>query len=105
MNKFKNYLSYPLTLKDFGIFITMTEKEQILNILNLLIKPRFPEIIEFKIKEKPIFDRFGENPVHQLIVVVDGTDYEQEKEIDEEILSVLRYINLQNKVMVRHITT
>lgn len=82
----------------------MTEREQILNILNLLVKPKFYEIIEFEIGEKLIYDRLGENPVYQLTVVVEGTDYEQEMDIEDEIISVLKYINLQNKVMIRHVT-
>jgi hypothetical protein len=81
----------------------MTEKEQILNILNLLIKPRFPEIIEFEIGEKLSYDRLGEKSVYQLKVVVEGTDYEQEIDIEYEIISVLKYINLQNKVVISHI--
>lgn len=82
----------------------MTEREQILNILNLLVKPKFDEIIEFEIGDKFIYDRLGENPVYQLKVVVEGTDYEQEMDIEDEIISVLKYINLQNKVMIRHVT-
>lgn len=82
----------------------MTEREQILNILNLLVKPKFDEIIEFEIGEKLSYDRFGEKSVYQLKVVVEGTDYEQEIDIEDEIISVLKYINLQNKVMIRHIT-
>lgn len=82
----------------------MTEREQILNILNLLVKPKFDEIIEFEIGERLIYDRFGENSVYQLKVVVEGTDYEQEVDIEDKIISVLKYINLQNKVMIRHVT-
>ena len=81
----------------------MTEKEQILNILNLLVKPKFDEIIEFEIGEKLSYDRLGEKSVYQLKVVVEGTDYEQEIDIEDEIISVLKYINLQNKVVISHI--
>jgi hypothetical protein len=81
----------------------MTEREQILNILNLLVKPKFDEIIEFEIGEKLSYDRLGEKSVYQLKVVVEGTDYEQEIDIEDEIISVLKYINLQNKVVISHI--
>ena len=82
----------------------MTEREQILNILNLLVKPKFDEIIEFEIGEKLSYDRLGEKSVYQLKVVVEGTDYEQEIDIEDEIISVLKYINLQNKVVISHVT-
>jgi hypothetical protein len=82
----------------------MDEKYHIINILNKLVKPKFNEIVEFKIGEKPIFNITGEHPLHLLIVVVKDDEYYKKEKITNEIISILKYISLQNKVVILFMT-
>lgn len=63
------------------------EREQqmkmVTKLLDMLVKPNFPEIYEFKLVDKGYF--------LDINVLVDGTDEEQEHEIAEAIENALEY--------------
>ena len=52
-------------------------------LLNSFVKPEFPEIYEIKIEDKGYF--------LEIHILVDGTDEEQEMEIEEAVQNILRY--------------
>jgi putative lipoic acid-binding regulatory protein len=53
-------------------------------VLNMLIKDEFPEIYEIKLEDKGYY-----LDIH---ILVDGTDEEQEYEIEEAVQNALKYI-------------
>lgn len=65
----------------------MTIEEQmkmIQKLLNTFVKPEFPEIYEIKIEDMGYF--------LEIHILVDGTDEEQELEIEETVQNILQYI-------------
>jgi hypothetical protein len=64
----------------------MTIEEQmkmIYKLLNSFVKPEFPEIYEIKIEDMVYFVGID--------ILVDGTDEEQEMEIEMAVLNILQY--------------
>lgn len=57
--------------------------KMIYKLLNLFVKPEFPEIYEIKIEDMGYF--------LEINILVDGTDEEQEMEIEEAVQNVLSY--------------
>jgi hypothetical protein len=74
----------------------------IIKILNSLVKPEHPEIDNFEIEELDIWGYEDEgikipNEIHlDLKIYVDGTDHEQEQEIDVSVVSALQYVGLRS---------
>ena len=64
--------------------LTIEEQMKMIDkLLNMFVKPDFPEIYEFKIEDKGYF--------LEIHILVDGTDEEQEMEIEEAVQNVLKY--------------
>jgi len=64
----------------------MTAEEQmrmIKKLLNMFLKPKFPEIYDIELEDKGYF-----LDIH---ILVDGTDEEQEMEIEDEVQNILKY--------------
>ena len=53
-------------------------------VLNMFVKPEFPEIYDFKVEDMGYF--------LEIHILVDGTDEEQEIEIEEAVQNAIRYI-------------
>jgi hypothetical protein len=53
-------------------------------VLNMFVKPEFPEIYDFKLENMGYF--------LEIHIWVDGTDEEQEMEIEEAVQNTIRYI-------------
>jgi hypothetical protein len=64
----------------------LTVEEQmrmIKKLLDMFLKPKFPEVYDVKLEDKGYF--------LEIHILVDGTDEEQEMEIEEEVQNILRY--------------
>lgn len=64
----------------------MTVEEQmkmIKKLLKMFLKPKFPEIYDIELEDKGYF-----LDIH---ILVDGTDEEQEFEIEDEVQNILKY--------------
>lgn len=59
------------------------EMKMVNKLLNTLLKPEFPEIYEIKLEDKGYF--------LDINILVDGTDEEQEMEIEEAVQNILKY--------------
>lgn len=65
----------------------MTIEEQLKMIdklLNTFVKDKFPEIYDFKLEDKGYF--------LEIHILVDGTDEEQEIEIEDAVYNILKYM-------------
>ena len=56
----------------------------IYKLLNKFVKPEFPEIYDIKIEDKEYF--------LEIHILVDGTDEEQEMEIEDAVQNILMYL-------------
>ena len=64
----------------------LTVEEQmrmIKKLLDMFLKSKFPEVYDIKLEDKGYF--------LEIHILVDGTDEEQEIEIEEEVQNILRY--------------
>jgi hypothetical protein len=86
-------------------------REGIMKILNSLVKPKYPEIDHFEIEELDIWGyedesvRIPEELHLDLKIYVNGTDYNQEMEIDDSIGSALQYLGLRSHQIHRNYET
>ena len=64
--------------------MTVEEQMKMINkLLNMFLKPKFPEIYDIELEDKGYF-----LDIH---ILVDGTDEEQEFEIEDEVQNILKY--------------
>jgi len=65
--------------------LTIEKQMKLINrVLNLFVKPDFPEIYDFKVEDKGYY--------LEIHILVDGTDEEQEMEIEESVQNAIGYV-------------
>ena len=57
--------------------------KMIKKLLKMFLKPKFPEIYDIELEDKGYF--------LEIHILVDGTDEEQEFEIEDEVQNILKY--------------